>query len=389
MSALTASGKESEVASQAGQNSAGVTMKAMAPAPLVVKKAELADTPSLRALFAVRSRSDESSVIDARGPELDKQGRTVWVAYDGSRAVGMTSVQERRLHVGRETLRMAYWTGLFIDPAYRTAFVYPRLLSAMFSGIRQAGICALYVAVRRQQIANAHVKVGFTKLGDVRVLAKPLRPATLLAKYKRIFQGKGKAWLRSVCRVPDALVSFGFRLQGPHARLPWAVAKLPWTDAVAEDLACLHVVSSVGSTAQIWTSGSLMARYGAPDLDYRVMGVRRQDRLVASAIVRIVDRFEGIRAAVIMDLFYEPELPYAGSMALAAAERLALDEQCDVLLFLDGVSQPGADLLRRRGYVGSPEKYSLLLWTDRGTVQPDFPRECRSWRFTFGDHDTF
>lgn len=362
---------------------------AAAPPRLIVRKAEPADVTALRELFAVRSRTDEASSTDSRGPELDKPGRMLWAAFDGNRAVGMTSVQERRLRVSRMTLRMAYWTGLFVDPEYRTAFVYPRLLSAMFSGIREKGMCALYAAVRRQPIADAHVKIGFTRIGDMRVLAKPLRPASLLAKYKGLLHGRHASWLSRLCRVPDAAVGFGIGLRGPRARPPWCVEEMAWTPAVADDLACLRAAVCTGSAAQVLTGGSLAARYGAPDREYRVIGVRLHDRLVASVILRIVNRFDGIRAAVVMDLFCEPELPRAAGLALAAAERLALDRQCDVALALDGFSLEQSRMVRGRGYIPSPEKYALLLWRDRREEADPLPADLRSWRFTFGDHDTF
>src|SRR5215475_2044315 len=75
----------------------------------VVRKAAPSDTPALQALFAVRHRSEEGT-SDGRGPDLDKPGRTLWLALDENRAVGMTSVQERHLRVRGRSIRIAYWT---------------------------------------------------------------------------------------------------------------------------------------------------------------------------------------------------------------------------------------------------------------------------------------
>jgi hypothetical protein len=157
---------------------------------------------------------------------------------------------------------------------------------------------------------------------------------------------------------------------------------------VAEDIASLYAAST-GGVAQVRTAGSLIIRYGGPGTSYRLIGVRIQDRLIAAAIVRLVDRAEGIRAAVIMDVVYEPDAAAAGKTALAGVERLALREGCDVVLFLDGVSRVESRLVRHRGYLASPEKYTLLCWTDRSTDPTLFPKERGLWRFTFGDHDTF
>jgi len=368
---------------------AGAAFERQASVCCVVRKAAPSDTPALQALFAVRHRSEEGT-SDGRGPDLDKPGRTLWLACDESRAIGMTSVQERYLRVRGQTIRTAYWTGLFIDPNYRTSFIYPRLISAMFSGIHEMGICALYAGVRRQQIADAHLKIGFKKIADMPVLAKLLRPVSLFSKHKRLIGGTdGQRWLRGVCSIPDSIVGLGVRLQGPHPRGPWRVKEVSWTESVTEDLSCLHAVASVGTNAQMWTRETLANRYGAPGNDYRVIGVWNYDRCVGAAIVRIVDRMEGIRACVIMNLVYEPEYPRAGSIALAAVERLALGQNCDVVLSLDGMSQNETWLMRRRGYIATSEKYALLLWMNRAIDPKLFPHDRQPWRFTFGDHDTF
>ena len=357
---------------------------------LVIRRATRFDENVARALFAVRRQAEEATSSDARGPELDRAGRILWLALDGDRAVGMTSVQERQLRVGDEQLRIAYWTGLFIDPSYRSFFIYPRLISAMYVGLREMGIHQLYAAVRRQQIAEAHLKIGFKKIGDMAVLAKPLRPALLLAKYRRlVVAGQGHRFLRLLCSVPDAMAGMGIRLQGPHASKLWGVAEIPWTSSEVADLAQLYTQGCTGVMAQAWSVESLRTRYAKRELGYRLLGVRRQDRLCAAVIVRMVDRSDGIRAAVIMDLIHEPSAIHSAKMALVAVDRLALANGCEVVIFLDGLSSCDSDIVRKRAYFKSSEKYSLLMWTDRGTDPLRFPQDLRSWRFAFGDHDTF
>jgi hypothetical protein len=90
-----------------------------------------------------------------------------------------------------------------------------------------------------------------------------------------------------------------------------------------------------------------------------------------------------------MDLIHDPNSNRAAKMALAGVERLALASECEGVLLLDGLSAEDARLVRSRAYLKAPEKYSLLMWTDRGTDPLRFPQDLRSWRFAFGDHDTF
>lgn len=372
------------------QEHAGAGARQGACDRLVIRRAGRSDEDAMRGLFAVRRHSEESAPGDARGPDLDNPSRNLWLALNGDRAVGMTSVQERSIRIGNGMCRIAYWTGLFIDPAYRSHFVYPRLMSAMFAGLRERGIHHLYAAVRRQQIAEAHQKIGFKKIGDMAVLAKPLKPALLFAKYRRLVAaGQGQRFLRLLCSVPDAMAGMGIRLQGPRASEEWKVAQIQWTSSEVSDLAQLYTHGCAGATAQTWSAESLRTRYAPREFGYQLLGVQRQGRLCAAVIVRMVDRSDGIRAAVIMDLIHEPGAMDAAKLALVAVEQLALASGCDVIIFLDGLPSCDNEIVRKRAYLKSSEKYSLLLWKDRRTDTACFPEDLRSWRFSFGDHDTF
>ncbi len=356
---------------------------------LRIRKADPLDAVEVRSLFAVRSESEEVLANDPRGPDLESPLRNVWLAFDNDRAVGMTSLQQRRLRVHDGEHRVAYWTGLFVDPTYRNSFVYPQLVLAMFAGLRAQGIRYLYGATRRAHLAVAHQKIGMKKIGDMAVLAKPLRPALLFAKYKQLAPSEpGRRWIGALCAFPDALVRGAIRLQGPHVRTPLQVIEIPWASTDVEDLAGLYAQRDCGYTAQAWTAESLRARYGQKDSGYRLLSVRNNGLFLAAAIVRVVDR-SGIRTAVILDLIHKPEETRAAMLALAEVERVALASNCDVILFLDGLGAPDARLVRRRGYMKSPETYTLLAWTDRGSDPAFFPPDIHSWRFAFGDHDTF
>jgi len=313
-----------------------------------------------------------------------------WVASQGTRAIGMTSVLVRRLSIGHEEIPVAYWTGLFIDPAHRKAVLYPRLLSAMFNGVRDAGLTTLYAAVRRRQVADAHLRVGFKKIGALPVLAKPLRPARFLVKYTKIFgNGLAGSCAQAVSCPPDAFFAWGMRLFRPRVQRPWLVREGTWSGSTVTGLADLYELTRSGQTSQLWTADMLVARYGNAQREYRVMEARRGSRVAAAVIVRIVDRRDAIRAAVIMDVLYEPEAVSAGRLVLDAVERLAFGAGCDIVLYLEGGSASANRLLRRRGYFASSERYSLLLWTDPRANTPGFPMDPHIWRFTFADHDTF
>jgi len=242
---------------------------------VLIKRAEPSDADALRELFDIRSGTEEGTASDASGLELGKPGRMVWVASQGRQAIGMTGVLVRRLSVGHHEIAVASWTAHFIDPAYRSALLYPRLLSAMFNGVREAGLTTLYAAVRRRQVADAHLWGGLKKLGDLPVLTKPLRPVQFLAKYTKILRnGRAGTCVQAVCRVPDALFAWGMRLAGPRVQGPWRVREGTWSGSTVTGLAELYESDGMIQTGQHWTVDMLLARYGSAPHEYRVMEVR-------------------------------------------------------------------------------------------------------------------
>ncbi|TKB82094.1 MAG: hypothetical protein E8D45_01015, partial [Nitrospira sp.] len=191
----------------------------------LIRRAGAGDLAAAGELFKVRTRTDEATA--GASPDFTSPGRMGWLALEATRTIGMTSVWERRLRVSGQEHRVAYWTGLFIDPAHRSSFLYPQLVLAMFAGLRQEGLGYLYASVRRQPIAEAHVKIGFKKLGDLPVLAKPLRPALLVAKHTGLVRAAGRPWLRALCGLPDGVVGMGVRLATSRANR--RATEFPWS----------------------------------------------------------------------------------------------------------------------------------------------------------------
>ncbi len=98
------------VMSQAPDTSAESHGRAAAPVRVLTRRADDRDAAAVRALFLIRCQTDGAT--SALELELDGPGRMVWVAFDGSRAVGMTSVRERQVRVAGGARTLAYWTGL-------------------------------------------------------------------------------------------------------------------------------------------------------------------------------------------------------------------------------------------------------------------------------------
>jgi hypothetical protein len=302
------------------------------------------------------------------------------MAFDGSRAVGMTMMLIRQLDVGGEKIQAGYWANLYVHPEYRQYFLYPRLTRAMTEALRKHDLAILYTAVRHADVARAHVKLGFAKLGELAVRAKPLRPMRLLLR--------AKAWTvpDQFAAVPDYLYRRASQLCRNRTDLNVDEMTLP---------SDLHQFASLLDQArspvrQVCSRRRLEERYGATreGEPYSLLGVRRRGILIAAALWRAAARGDNrVRAGVLMDVAFQSGEDRAARKVIAAAEERALEKSCDVMLHLDGVKE-ARPLIKRSGYFLAPERYSILLWPAQAAKAGGLA-DLQSWRYPFAEHDTF
>ena len=348
---------------------------------LSIRQATAEDLPAAVRLFEIRDgHAYEPELIFHKVGRFDPNRTLAWMAYDGSQPVGMTMMLLRELNVDGVMLRAGYWANLYIHPEYRQFLLYPRLTRAMTGALRKNDLAILYTAVRDLQVAGAHVKLGFSKVGELAVRAKPLRPVRLFLR------AKGWDVANHFTALPDYLYRGVLKIRSPKQNglkvcgmtLP---ANLPEFGSLLEQTRC--------RVRQVWNCTRLSDRYasnrdGEP---YRLVGVRRNGMLVAAALWRAAVRGSKVRAGVLMDIAYRNGEEHAARKVLAAVEEAALEKSCDVMLHLDGLNE-AASMIHKFGYCFSPERYTVLLWSTQ-VVKNGSLADLNGWRYAFSDHDTF
>lgn len=348
---------------------------------LSIRQASAEDLPAALRLFEIRDgHTYEPELIFHKVGRFDPKRTLAWMAYDGCDPVGMSMMLLRELNVDGERLRAGYWANLYIRPEYRQFLLYPRLTLAMTKALCNNDLAILYTAVREAQVARAHVKLGFSKVGELTVRAKPLRPVRLFLR------ATGRDISDHFASLPDYLYRGALKLRSPNGR-DLQVCRMMLCANLAEFGFLLNETRC--RVRQAWNCDRLSERYASNrDAEpYYLLGVRRNRTLVAAATWRAAERGSKVRAGVLMDLAYRPGEEYAARKVLAAAEQAALENGCDVMLHLDGVNE-ASRMIRKSGYCLSPERYSLLLWPAKIT-RDDLLADVRNWRYPFAEHDTF
>jgi hypothetical protein len=309
-----------------------------------------------------------------------------WMAVVGRRPVGMTMTFQRMLQASKRQYTARYWVNLFIDPEYRHLMLYPRLLKLKFSELKRDGIDFLYTMVRRPKLIEAHVRVGFTKIADVMVMVKPLRPGRLVIKYSTLPQP-----LAIFTWPVDWLFSGYMRVRRPHIPSDLSIDEVSWDSPDVDDIAEILRDSCANRIGQVWSSDAIRRRFtcSLDGVPYFLLVSRREGQLVAATVYRTVDRDRGIRMGVVMDLVFRDKEELAAQAVLAEAQRRSYAAGADGMMCLDG-SGPGMQkLLAADGYVRSSERYSLLLWPKTKLSSEPLLYDISYWRLAFSDHDAF
>jgi hypothetical protein len=317
---------------------------------------------------------------------LDPQHCVAWLAFDGDRVVGLSAMLLRNLRWDGQTRRVGYWTNLYVLPSHRHLMLYPRLPLAMFHYVKAHDLAFLYTAVRRRELAASHLRIGFSKLGEIAVLFKPLRPVRLVTK----------AW-----KWPAPVSTFGLPVDAAWRRLvaPRRSAQPPdlsietldpSSSAGVSDLVRMLNRSGDRRVAQVWTDRMLANRYRqTPDGGRsRLWLGRRQGRPVAAVAYCTAVRGPKIIAGVIMDVIADSIDDVAVASMIAEVHRHAAAQGCDVMLYLNGLGAAAEALFRRLGYRTSSEIYDVLIWPREMSKEAAL-QDIAHWRFGFGDHDAF
>lgn len=313
--------------------------------------------------------------------DLDPARCVGWLALVDDAPAGLSTVFRRVLVGPGGPWRAGYWANLFVHPDHRDLMIYPRLAAAMLRAAPDLGLDVLYGGTRQKHVAFGHTRLGFTTVGTVPLLVKPLRPARLFAKYK------GWPALGAVAGPLDAAWSVVLA-----AGRTGVTAHRCITESAPRDVADACVATLRDGAADrvvaTWTPESFAYRYRQTREGEGGYHVVRDDDGVG-VVWRIAEREPAIRAAVILDAFAPSGREQALRAVVAEVERRALGDGAEIAMFLSGIGPAVHAAFTAAGYRLGPESYDLQLWPRAALDATPSLGDLTRWRFAFGDHDAF
>jgi len=351
-----------------------------------IRRATAGDVPQIADMMQLVSGRDHSVEAVRTMTAGFAPGRFYgWIAFGGNEPVGLTTLEPCILERGGTAMGAGYWRYLWVRPDQRRTPLYPRLVFTMIAEAAALGIDLVYGAIRRPDVAAGHIALGMQKVGEIPVLARPLRPARLFSK----FHGLPDVLMR-LSTVPDLVYGQYLSLRGPSIRSGYVI-----TDAAATEVDPSAIIPTLremyaSELRRRLTSESFAGRYhsNSDGAQYRVLSVGRSGAVSAAIVYRIAVRGKGIRTLVIMEMGYRFSDQAALKFGLLEIEKQALRLGCEVILSLSS-SRASHTLLRQLGYFRSNETYILMKKPTGRNTTAIVMENLDDWHFTFADHDAF
>lgn len=309
---------------------------------------------------------------------LDPAHCCAWIAFSGTAPVGLSTVFLKQLHFQGSLMMVAYWANLFVDTTQRHSLLYPRLVLATTQGIRHLGAQALVAGVRRPDLSKAHQRLGLVCTNTLAVLAKPLRPLRVGARYLHAPQR-----LASLAGLMDYLSA---RALTPRPKGEFHTCQITPESPLTEsflDLFCQSQQSLCFARDRSWMNSRVSSWKG--NEPYLAIWLERDGIPTSGAILAQGTRGNGYLIGVILDLVAPTNAEQ--DALLTAIHHLCTRRGDDLVLWLPSPGEQ-ADAARRRGYRSTSERYDILVHPPAVAQRLSEP-ESPGWTLTFLDHDAF
>jgi GNAT superfamily N-acetyltransferase len=327
-----------------------------------IRRAVASDLPAVAALLDQRNAEQGFANVPGEAGArralagLDPAQVIAIVAVDDGRIVGLSAVQLHALrHEGRD-LPTAYWTNLYLLPSHRARGLFASMVSALRATASAEGRFIMCL-MRREAVIRRQERIGFVRLGPLRVRAKLLVPPV--------------SWTLDALARAGNLARRDVAIDALRDR-----PRLFGTDAAscADD-----------RITRTWTASTLRARAErSPDgVDYEVLTLGGGAGLGGATAVWRPTRRRGVRLGVVMTARGARVRDVL--RVLVACEARATQRGCLGLVALDGEGPPSSRALDLLGFVPTPEQYQLVV--DDNPQAPRLP--VAAWRLSFLDHDAF
>ncbi len=296
---------------------------------------------------------------------------------DAPSLAGVHSLLGNHLRVGGQVRPCAQALDVLTDARLRGRGVFATLGTAARVAAEREGVAVLFGFPNHQSAPGFWDKLGWSRLGTLPFLVRPLRTNYFLSRLPRVG--------RTLARLPD------LALPRPRAVRPDGRVETPAEWGAELDGVWERFAGGIGVAVQR-DAAFLRWRFGDKPGERYEARVLRRDGRAEGIVVWAVREKHGGRIGYLMELLHDPARPEDGRALLSVAVRAMAAGGADAVLAWSLSHAPNHAVYRRAGFLPMPERLRpIQLNFGVRALDPALASlvgDVRSWYLSYADSDT-
>lgn len=350
------------------------------PLPIRPMRGTEEDVRLLGECFAANGQGKDPEVL--RWHYLRRPVREIYTHFalreegDGPLVAGIYSLLPSPLRIRGAVSKGGQAMDVLTDARLRGRGVFATLGAAADAYAAEQGVPVLFGFPNDKSGPGFWSKLGWTRLGPMPFLVRPLRTRYFLSRLPKIGKALG--------RMPDLALS--------RPRAPRVDGALEPLAEYGQELDALWERFAAGIPLAVHRDAAYLRwRYGKPGERYEARVLRRGGR-VEGLVIWTVKGKHGGRIGYLMEMLHDPARPDDGEAMLAAAVRAMAADGADALLAWSLPHSPNHAVYRRGGFLPMPERIRPIhINFGVKAIDPALDpvvRDVRSWYLSYSDSDT-
>jgi len=310
------------------------------------------------------------------GPAMIQLARDV--ATD--QLAGQYVVIPMRFKVNNETITGCLSLNTLTRPIYSGQGIFTGLAKAVYQDCAEQGSTFCYGFPNPNSYPGFTKKLGFTDLGNIPLLLRPLNTKALVRK-------RFGALLAAFALPFDLYYKVKELLDERYEVYPLTDLNLAQMDAFWTKVGCKYPIMGIRDTAYIrWRY------FDIPLRDYQVYGVRQKDSsTLLGYIVGRCTEVDAMSSGMIVDFLVDPSHPAAGNQLVNRLLRFFVANNMDLAGSLMLPHTEEASILKAEGFFTCPRALEPqpfpVVYRSFSPAREDPLLELNRWFLTMGDYD--
>lgn len=268
---------------------------------------------------------------------------------------------------------------LMVAESFRQSLLFANLETRFLKEYKGSGVKFVYALVTRSRVLKAHLALGFNGSGSLPVYARPYNLSRLAEHY--VANPVMRFLARPVLSILESLLRFCW------IRKPKTLNVVQASRFTEEWEPFLQEACRGFQYYALRNVGILNWRFADfPGRAYQIYLALENSKPVGYVVLRRM-KMMGFDVLGIVDILFLPERNDIGQALLANIHQIAVKSEVDMCACLLSPHSPFLSILKRFGYVKTPQSFTLVIHKPKGeTVMVD-EKAFEYWHLTWFDND--